>query len=165
MTDAQDKPDLLRIIRELLNVRQDDRSLVMVSHGYAEILVNALATAKCKNERVANVSHSARLVILSELELIPDDLYESLYSLKRLRDRAAHQLLFKLTDSDWKNLKVQKKSKTAHGTFQQILLDLFNKHLDVFASTFLVPAMSEGWPNRRSHSPSPSDKDSNQPEE
>lgn len=41
----------MRVFRELHNVQDNDRLLVLVTHGFLELLVNALIDAKCKNAK------------------------------------------------------------------------------------------------------------------
>jgi len=90
---------LMRFFQEIGRVKNDQRLLLLVSHGVLELLVNSLIDLKCKNaKRIASDSrgfpHAARLLILNEIGVISDSQLKVYDSFRRLRNRAAHEPLF-----------------------------------------------------------------------
>jgi hypothetical protein len=97
---------LFALFRELSKVKDNQRSLVIVTHGFIELLVNTLIAAHCKHGKKKIVlnsrdySQSVKLVILNELNVLDDHLYRILDWFRKLRNKAAHEPFFQLTQSD-----------------------------------------------------------------
>src|ERR1051325_9240377 len=92
------KEPMVRVMRQMYSLT-DRRSVVILGHGFLELLVNTLIDAKCKNAKkiTANnrdCSHSANLVLLHELGLLSDESYSIFDWFRRLRNRAAHEPFF-----------------------------------------------------------------------
>lgn len=97
---------LLAFFRELKKVADNQRSLVIVTHGFIELLINTIIDAHCKHGRKKitsnrrDYSQSVKLVLLSELNVLDDRLYKILDWFRRLRNKAAHEPFFQLTPND-----------------------------------------------------------------
>ena len=111
LSRASDVPDdpLARFLQEITRVKDDQRLLILVSHGVLELFVNALVDAKCKNsKRITSDSrgypHSARLIILNEIGVISDPQFEMYDWFRKLRNRAAHDPVFELRPEDLERL-------------------------------------------------------------
>jgi hypothetical protein len=89
-----------------LHDRQDDpRTVVLIVHGFLELLVNTLIDAKCKHSRqIASrgheFSHSAKLIVLHEIGCLTDEWFIRLDRARRIRNRAAHDPFFEITSDD-----------------------------------------------------------------
>jgi hypothetical protein len=96
---------LMRFFQEIGRVKNDQRLLLLVSHGVLELLVNSLIDLKCKNaKRIASDSrgfpHAARLLILNEIGVISDLQLKVFDAFRKLRNRAAHEPLFVVKAAD-----------------------------------------------------------------
>jgi hypothetical protein len=83
---------LLRFHVEISKVKDDERLLVLSTHGFHELLINTLIEAKCKHGILITsdsrgYTQSIKLVILHKLGLIEDDLFQILDWFRRLRIR------------------------------------------------------------------------------
>jgi len=101
------KDDVLRdFYKELQLVSAHQRSLIIVTHGFVELLINTIIDDKCKNgkDRITannrDYPQSVKLVLLHELGLIDDRLFKILDWFRKLRNRAAHEPFFELTTKD-----------------------------------------------------------------
>jgi hypothetical protein len=95
----------MRFLQEIGRVKDDQRLLLLVSHGVLELLANSLIELKCKNaKRIASDSrgfpHAARLLILSEIGVISDLQLKAYDAFRKLRNRAAHEPLFVIKAAD-----------------------------------------------------------------
>ena len=96
----------LRFLAQLRSVGGNPRILVLTTHGFLELLVNAVIDTKCKNGKKKITSnnrdfpHSTKLLILNELGLLPDGFYRILDWFRRIRNRAAHEPFFELTRTE-----------------------------------------------------------------
>lgn len=93
------------MLDELEKVKADERSLVLVASGYLELLVEILVEARCKHgKQITNDSrsypYSAKLLILHEIGALDDRLFKHLERFRKLRNRAAHEPFFEITDQD-----------------------------------------------------------------
>jgi hypothetical protein len=128
----------IRVFRELQHVQDNPRLAVLIAHGFIELLVNAVVDAKCKNakkitENHRDFPHSAKLVILHEMELINDFRFKSLDWFRKLRNRAAHEPLFEVSAEElaaqFNQITVNERAKpdgtpgiTAHGIGQLCMI-------------------------------------------
>lgn len=81
-TSWDDVPEELRnkmfiqVAKALHDSSDNARSLILIAHGFIELLVNTLIEKETKNgKRIANsrdFPHSAKLIILHELDLLTD---------------------------------------------------------------------------------------------
>lgn len=139
--DVSEDP-LQRFFRELDRVKDDQRLLVIVSHGFLELLVNALIDAECRNsKRITSNNrdypHSAKLLILNEKAVIDDGFYKTLDWLRKLRNRAAHDPFFELTKSDLSLFgTTYGDPENFYGLCVMLLTSFWNTHVHVFVPIF-----------------------------
>ncbi len=108
ISDSKSDEDgtLSAFFRKLSSVRDSQRLLVIVTHGFVELLLNAVIDAKCKHgkKRITSnsrdYSHSVKLALLNELGLLDNRLYQILDWFRKLRNRAAHETFFQLMLQD-----------------------------------------------------------------
>jgi hypothetical protein len=108
MTKPSDSPTFMEIMDELRKFKGNDRSLVLIASGYIELLTEVLISEKCKNRKIIendrrSYPFAAKLLLLNEVGVIEDSLYLWLDQFRKLRNRAAHDAIFSIGDSDRKN--------------------------------------------------------------
>jgi hypothetical protein len=64
-----------RMINQIVNLKDDPRLLILVAHGFVELMINALIDDKLKNaKRITSdsrgYSHSTKLLILNEVGVL-----------------------------------------------------------------------------------------------
>lgn len=99
-----EEDQLIKFSKEIARVKDNERLLVLVTHGEIELLLNVIIEAKCKRAKKIKDSRdypqSVKLVLLNEIGLIDDNLFKVLDWFRRLRNKAAHEPFFTLSDSD-----------------------------------------------------------------
>ena len=96
--------------RELTAVESHHRSLVIIAHGYIELLLNSIIDVKCKHgkDRITKNNRdfplSVKLTLLNELGIVDDTLFKILDKFRKIRNRAAHEASFSITAAEWKVL-------------------------------------------------------------
>ena len=134
---------LLQIMQELGHLKDQHRLQIFVTHGFLELLMNVLIKAYAKNEKKISQDnrsfpYSIKILLLHELNVLNDDDYAIYDWFRKLRNRAAHDPLFKLTENDLQRIKPNKFSKIDN--FHKICIDLalrlWNRHKDVLAPEF-----------------------------
>ncbi len=139
---------LIRFHKEIGRVKDNERLLVLVTHGFIELLVNVIIEAKCKRAKKIKDSrdypHSVKLVLLNEIGLINNHFYEILDWFRRLRNKAAHEPFFALTDSECsyidKTLKSFPPGKAVGGLHRfctYIVGAIWNGHKDILMHLFM----------------------------
>ena len=97
---------LMDYFLELHQAPNNQRLLIIVTHGFIELLLNSIIDIKCKNGKNVITQNnrdfplSVKLVILHELNILDDRLYEILDWFRKVRNRAAHEPFFNLKTSD-----------------------------------------------------------------
>ncbi|GJL93557.1 hypothetical protein [Hyphococcus sp.] len=138
----------MRMFMEVNRVRGNSRSVVLVAHGFLELMVGELIKAKLKNagkvrSNKREFSHSAQLLILNELGIVSDPLFERLNWFRKLRNDAAHQPLFEVTADDLRVFDGDRRDPAnLPNTLLGVLGALWNEHLDVFLPVFM-PSLAE----------------------
>ena len=115
-TKAQSQDDdLMKFVKTLKKVKDDHRSLILVTNGFLELMVEALIKAKCKNsKRITDDSrsypYSAKLIILNEIGALSDTQFRELDWFRKIRNDAAHNPFFEVTPEklqqlapEWRN--------------------------------------------------------------
>jgi hypothetical protein len=134
---------IIKIFREMSYSKDNSRLMVLITHGFIELLVNTLIESKCKNSKrlISNrrdYPHSSKLLLLNELSIISDDQYRLLVWFKNLRNRAAHEPIFEITNQDLQRFK-EAKDRDPNNFFMlciAILSNLWNQHVKVFSPIF-----------------------------
>jgi hypothetical protein len=75
---------------EINSVSHSPRFQVIATNGVLELLVNTLIEKKCRNERAHRFNYSSKLVLLNEMDILPDLQFKLLDAFRELRNRAAH---------------------------------------------------------------------------
>lgn len=146
----------IRVFCELWNVRDNDRLLVIVSHGFIELLVNTLVDAKCKTPKKVPRNHAARLVVLHEMGVIGDFRFKSLDWFRDLRNEAAHKPLFEVTQAEMAiqlkqatgaELATERATFTANNTYElcmMLVITLWSDHSKIFSPAFFPQDAGDG---------------------
>jgi len=105
--EKNNKPNdiLLSFHREIGKVKDNDRSVVIITHGFIELLITAIASSICKEgKRIKSNSRdypqSVKLVLLHEMGVLDKELFSILDKFRKIRNSASHEPFFKLNDKD-----------------------------------------------------------------
>jgi len=144
--------------QELAKVRDSQRSLVIVTAGFVELLLNSVIDAKCKQGKrkitsnTRDYPHSVKLVFLNELGLLDNRLYKILDWFRKLRNRAVHQTFFEVTQSDvdfannsmdrFLPVKIKPSTGDLYRFCTLMIGTIWNGYLDVLVPVF-EPALHE----------------------
>jgi hypothetical protein len=142
------KDAITEFLEELEAFRTQPRVVVLVSHGFVELLVNALVDKRCKqgkriNSNSRDFAHSGKLIILHEIGVLSDERYKCLDAFRNLRNKAAHDPVFRLSKTDLQVIKQDTgfdQPEEIHDICQALVADLWNEHADVFGNIF-APTM------------------------
>ena len=106
MARAKNKNDYLRkVFLEIDKVKDNDRIIMLIAHGFLELLINTLVGKKCQNHKKileyrSEFSYSAKLILLNEMGYINRKEFRILDRFRKIRNEAAHEPIFKLSRSD-----------------------------------------------------------------
>ena len=134
---------VMKISNELSIVKGHTRLLVLVTHGFIELLVNALVDHHLKNSKkvtsdVRSYPYSTKILLLNELGIIEDSQYKVFDWFRKLRNKAAHQPIFQVTKNDLKNISPEKYRETEN--FYDFCFELiggfWNQHIPIFGPKF-----------------------------
>ena len=139
-----DDAPMIKITREITMVKNNNRLLVLVTHGFIELLINALIDHYLKNsKKVTNdgrsYPHSTKLLLLNEVGIIDDNLYKVFNWFRKLRNRAAHQPIFKVNKDDLKNLRPEKYKNPSNFynlCMEELIGGFWNQHIPIFGPIF-----------------------------
>ncbi len=143
---AESEDQLAAICRQLYAGTLAPRFQVLVTQGFVELLVNAVIDAKCKNAKkitgnARDFPYSIKLLLLNELGLLPDGLYRTLNQLRKLRNDAAHDPFFEISE----HVLVNGNSKRwLHEFCIQVICDFHNQHQSVLGPIFAPTLISGG---------------------
>jgi hypothetical protein len=133
-----------RIMEELDAVKNDPRSQIILAHGMVELMVNLLVEKLCKNGKKINndrrgYSHSTKLVILHEKNVLTDHHFRLLNWFRARRNDVAHQPFFKLDTSMLSDFELERhRDLTKFGDLcNAILMDLWDQHSGVISPYFM----------------------------
>ena len=134
---------LIKIFRELDKVKSDHRSLVLVTNGFLELLVETLIRARCRNHKKIlddsrSYSYSAKLLLLNEVNAISDTSYRNFEWFRKLRNRAAHDPFFTVSVAELPDIADGQYAlpKDIKAISVQLFAGFWNAHVDVFAPVF-----------------------------
>lgn len=147
----QIKGDLIiQVFRELYIVRDHTRLLVLVAHGFIELLVNALIDHHLKNSKKVtsdsrSYPHSTKLLILNELGVLDDEQFIVFDWFRKLRNRAAHQPIFSVTDSDLSKITSDeyRDPQNFYSLCVALIGGFWNQHIPIFGPKYAPEAVGE----------------------
>lgn len=138
------KIELIPLYQRLGESKNDNLKLIILTNTFLELLVNILIEEKLKNSKKVldgnEYTYSIKLLLLNELDIIKNDLYSSILILKNMRDRAAHQISFKIIEDELKKLpKIPSiKNDNLYQPSILILGTLWNENKECFIKYFNI---------------------------
>ncbi|MCB1243829.1 MAG: hypothetical protein AB7I98_04510 [Verrucomicrobiales bacterium] len=152
----------VEIFRELHIVQEHPRMLILVTHGFLEMMVEALIKHHLKNSKKIikdgrGYPFSTRLLILNEVGVIHDQWYKFLDWFRKLRNRAAHDAIFEVTPKDLAHLHSSVQSPS---NFYPLCLMLVRQFWDEFEDVlapYLAPDKKTGGDEHQEQSGSEQD--------
>lgn len=134
---------IMQVMKELSIVSKHTRLLVLVSHGFIELLINALVDHYIKNRKIVtsdsrSYPHATKLLLLNELNIISDDQYKILDWFRKLRNKAAHVPIFDVTKQDLSMMPQEKYREPSNFYELCIILigSLWNEHIPIFGPKY-----------------------------
>ena len=92
---------MIDVLTELERLKDRPRFVVVVAHGLIELMVNELVRAHCRHAKeMRRVSYYRKLIVLNEMDVLPDNFFDCLNRLRKLRNRSVHEILFDPTEED-----------------------------------------------------------------
>ncbi len=89
--------NVLETFHEEINiVKNHDRSLAIITSGFIELLINNIIDEKCKVKSKNINNLSIKFILLNELGIIDDKLYDILKDFNKIRNKAAHKAQFNI---------------------------------------------------------------------
>jgi hypothetical protein len=131
------------VLREFELLQHHPRSCVIVMHGFIELLINTLIEEKCKSGKKVSANnrdypHSVKLTILHELGVLDEESFKQLTWFRKLRNDAAHEVVFTITPDKLQLFSETKFANVSH--FPLLCMDIFmrlwNAHASLFSSKF-----------------------------
>jgi len=136
---AKEKLDLIPLFHKLGEAEDDDFKLIILVNTILELLVNILIKERVKNKsRIVNgneYTHSIKLVILNEKNIIDDILFRDIDALRKIRNKAAHEPVFKLNNDDIKDLQLSNNDRL-YDSCITIIGTLWNQNKNTFMKYF-----------------------------
>jgi hypothetical protein len=149
LPDDIKKSLLMQVSKEMALVADHSRLLVLIAHGFVELLVNTLIDHHLKNSKKIlkdnrSYPHATKLLVLNELGIVDDHFYQILDWFRRLRNEAAHRPIFAITEADLAALKVEKfrDPKNFFSFCMNLVGAFWNQHSEIFSPKY-GPALSE----------------------
>ena len=147
LNDLHPNHVLLKVIGEIETLKDHGRSCVIVAHGFLELLVNILVRNKCKNavriiSSTRDFPHSTKLILLHELGCLSDSDIRMLNWFRKLRNRAAHDPHFRITENDLRSFGSGPFGNPAqfHVLCLSVFGTLWNRHYELFSAEFFPSA-------------------------
>jgi hypothetical protein len=141
---------LLGVLSEINSIKDNPRMQVFITHGFLELLINILIKNKAKNgKKIArdnrSYTYSSKTLILNELDVINDEFYKVLDWFRKVRNKAAHEPLFAVTNEDLSevklnNIKIDLSNFTELCT--NLILILINDNLNVLGPD-IAPTLAD----------------------
>jgi hypothetical protein len=141
---------LLGVISEINSLKEHPRMQVFITHGFLELIVNILIKSKAKNGKkiskdTRSYTYSTQTLILNELNIISDEFYQVLDWFRKIRNKAAHQPLFEITNNELSQVRLNK-NKVEISSFTDLcvylILVIINDKLDVLGPK-IAPTLSD----------------------
>jgi hypothetical protein len=127
----------------LLNVQNDPRSLVLVTNGFLELLVEAIIREKCKNRKKVlgdnrSWPYGSKLLLLNEMGAISPGVYRDLDWFRSIRNDAAHNPFFEITTETLQQVRPEVLGTPPHffHLCAAIFANLWNGNIEIFGPIF-----------------------------
>jgi hypothetical protein len=141
---------IIQVFKELSLVQGHTRLLVLVAHGFIELMVNALIDHHLKNSKKVtsdsrSYPHSTKLLLLNEIGIIDDQRYKVFDWFRKLRNKAAHQPIFRVTKNELSVI-ADKKYHDPEKLYEicvDLIGGLWNQHIPIFGPLFAPGAKNE----------------------
>lgn len=92
-------------LTDLERLKDRPRLVVIVAHGLIELTVNELIRAHCKHAgEMRRISHYRKMIVLNEMDVLPDSFFNCLNRLRDLRNRSVNEPRFDPTQADLSDL-------------------------------------------------------------
>lgn len=134
---------IIQVFKELSLVKDHTRLLVLVTHGFIELLVNALIDHHLKNSKKVTTDsrsypHSTKLLMLNELGILDDRQYKIFDWFRKLRNKAAHQPIFQVTKAELGNIGPEsfKEPENFYNLCVDLIGGFWNQHVPVFGPKY-----------------------------
>lgn len=144
---------LFQVFRELDSLKGQHRMQIFIAHGFLELLINAIVRAKAKNGKkiTANAMsypYSAQLLILHEIGELSDEEYALYNWFRKLRNKAAHEPIFKITENELKGISTieYRDINKFQSLCADLMLRLWNKNADILVPIFIPTLVSQKQP-------------------
>ena len=132
MTNKEDI--MMKIFEEFSSVKGNDRHYILVINGFFEMLVNVLIEEKLKGAtEIVKRNYATKLLFIYTTNLIADDLYNALNVFRKIRNRAAHNPLFKVNKSDLLTLP---KNYQNPSNFENTCIETFTFFWNTYSTLF-----------------------------
>lgn len=93
------------LLTDLERLKDRPRLVVIVAHGLIELTVNELIRTHCKHAgEMRRISHYRKMLVLNEMDILPDSFFNCLNRLRRLRNRSVNDPLFDPKPEDLSDL-------------------------------------------------------------
>lgn len=139
---------LFKIFKELHSLKGQPRVQIFIAHGFLELLINTIIKAKAKNgskitKDPRSFPYATQIMILNEIGVLTDIDYKVFEAFRKLRNKAAHQPLFSLTNEDIKLLDSKVSDVDKFATIcEDLMLRLWNSNKDLLIPIF-IPTLLE----------------------
>lgn len=134
---------------ELGKVKDSSRSLILITNGFLELLIETLIKYRCKSakkilEDSRSFPYSSKLLILNEIGVLPENLFEKLDWFRKLRNKAAHEPFFEVDERTFQNLNYEdiRKPEELYQLCLYLVADVWDANKDVLTPVF-APAVSD----------------------
>ena len=141
--ESNPEPDfLIQVFNELHLIKDHPRMLILISHGFIELLINALIDNHLRNCKIISddgrsYPHSVKLLILNELSLLSDKNFILLNRFRKLRNDAAHMAIFKVKKSVLSQFEVAgADDEKLFNLCVKIIVTIWNSNTSVFLPKF-----------------------------
>lgn len=140
---------LLGIMSEIGLLKGHPRLQIFVTHGFLELIMHALVKSKAKKgKKITDDSrsypYSTKILILHEIGVLNDDDYKAYDWFRKIRNKAAHEPLFKLTNDHLKVVKIGKSIDVEN--FDELcaalILRLWNDNMQILGPLFVPTILS-----------------------
>lgn len=134
----REKLNLIPLYRKLDEAKNDDLKLVILAKTLLELMINILIIERTKNEKIIKnneYTYAIKLVILNEKNIINDKVFKFLDAFRKIRNKAAHEPVFKLEDADLRDLPIRKNEKL-YDVCITMIGTLWNQNKDIFIQYF-----------------------------